>query len=266
MIDLAESVALGAHAPGVNPGHLGIEPDGVWMRDRQGAIAAIKRKLCEGAPHERADLALMATLCCLRVGDLPREFTGWVLCDENGRFITMEITNAGSFDRVSSSLTEDLRHMLFTGAQRVVHFHSHPNGSAHPSDADLVGALQRAEALRLLGITLIDAWIVIGARSYVSLAQRRIVPFGSELAEPAVARYLAWQDSVVRSQHGLLAVPRELRHGKRRHRDRMHSATTGEDPIKRVRRRALALVSAIDMLQETTAAALEGGADQPSPT
>jgi proteasome lid subunit RPN8/RPN11 len=248
MIRIAESLALGADCSGVEKGFLAIEPAPEFSNDRQEAIRQVALKLREGSFTEQTDLALMATLCCLRVGGSPREFSGWVLCDDHGRFINAEITSVGGYDQVCSAMTEEIRYMLSCGVRKVIHFHTHPNGAAQPSEPDLVAALQRLEVLRLVGISLIDAWIVVAPHAYVSLAEQGVAPFGPHLAPAAVARYLAWHGAVMRSRHGLLG-PAAARRRARPHRlDQPRNGREVEDPVKRVRRRALALVQAIDML------------------
>ncbi len=71
---------------------------------------------------------------------------------------------------------------LASGCPALVLAHNHPSGDPEPSEADIVCTRRVAEAAGVLGVRLLDH-IVVGNDTYVSLAERGMLP---AWAEPAL--------------------------------------------------------------------------------
>ena len=94
-----------------------------------------------------------------------------VMClDAKGSMLDFAFLGEGSIDSVGLSNRELVKRALQLNATAVVLCHNHPNGIALPSDNDIILTTQAADALRSVGIQLIDH-VIVADTDFVSMAQ-----------------------------------------------------------------------------------------------
>lgn len=103
--------------------------------------------------------ALCVYLGALYIG-VSEEVVTLLLFSSNGRLLcTEKISN--SFSTMSEISTKKMYKLAVQyNASFAVLAHNHPNGIAAPSDKDLITTKQIRETLALLGVKLVDHWIV----------------------------------------------------------------------------------------------------------
>lgn len=101
------------------------------------------------------------------------EFHGLWL-DNRHRIIACECHSTGTLDGASVHPREIVKAALKHNAAAVIFAHNHPSGVAEPSAADRAITHELTDALRLVGVRVLDH-IVIGSGEPVSLAARGLM-------------------------------------------------------------------------------------------
>jgi DNA repair protein RadC len=106
-----------------------------------------------------------------RMSEYPYEVFAAVFLDNRHRVIAFEELFRGTIDGTSVHPREVVRACLRHNAAAVIFAHNHPSGVAEPSESDRAITNELREALGLIGVRLLDHFVV-GADAPVSLAQR----------------------------------------------------------------------------------------------
>ena len=106
----------------------------------------------------------------LRLLDGQRTEQLYQLCvDAKGKVLSCRMLSQGQSDMTVLSLRQVVENALLSGASGVFLGHNHPSGVAVPSSSDEAATRQVAEALRTIGVRLVDH-IVVADRDFVSMA------------------------------------------------------------------------------------------------
>lgn len=87
-----------------------------------------------------------------------------------GKMLSMDVVSIGDISTVGVSTRKVIEVLIRTKATAVVLAHNHPGGVALPSDADLTVTKMLGDAMRHIGVHLVDH-IIIADGDFVSLAQ-----------------------------------------------------------------------------------------------
>lgn len=109
-----------------------------------------------------------------RLRHLPYEVFGCLYLDNRHRVLAFEELFRGTIDGTSVHPREVLRACLRHNASAVILAHNHPSGVAEPSQADRAITHELRDALRLVGIRVLDH-LVIGHGEPVSMAARGLI-------------------------------------------------------------------------------------------
>lgn len=135
------------------------------------AIAIIRskfqRKLATPMNSPEAVRALLALL----VEGEERENFGALYLDTQNFVIKDEILFIGTLAEASVWPREVVKAALLCNASALIVFHNHPSGVAEPSQADRQVTRRLSDALALVGISILDHF-VIGHDDMVSFAER----------------------------------------------------------------------------------------------
>ena len=112
-----------------------------------------------------------------RAGDYLLElFTGetsevlYELClDRKGKLLACRRVGEGGVSSINVDLRKIVENALLTGASGVILSHNHPSGIALPSADDRAATVRVKEALKTVGLVLVDH-IVVADGDYVSMA------------------------------------------------------------------------------------------------
>lgn len=126
--------------------------------ERQGSI---------GNPTDASDFLRM------RLGALAHEEFHVLWLDNRHRIIDCQKLFTGTIDGASIHPREVVRAALSANACAAILAHNHPSGVAEPSAADRAITSELCDALRLIGVRILDH-IVVGAEC-VSMAGRRLM-------------------------------------------------------------------------------------------
>ena len=97
------------------------------------------------------------------------------LClDRKGKLIVCRRLNEGSVDSSELNIRRLVENALLSSASMVVLAHNHPSGIALPSPEDYVTTDRVEEALRVVGVQLVDH-IIVADDDYVSMAASGIL-------------------------------------------------------------------------------------------
>ena len=97
------------------------------------------------------------------------------LClDIKGRLLSSRLLGAGTVNEVTFSTRQIVENALRTKASLVVLGHNHPSGVALPSPADITATRLADEALRTVGIRLMDH-IVVADEDFVSMVESGVL-------------------------------------------------------------------------------------------
>ena len=102
--------------------------------------------------------------------DKVEEIPSLLLLDNRSRMLRWEMLGQGSINAVEINVRRAVELSVRHQATRVILCHNHPSGIALPSASDILVTENLAEALRMVGVLLIDHIIVAGQDS-VSLCQ-----------------------------------------------------------------------------------------------
>ncbi|HEV2540596.1 MAG TPA: DNA repair protein RadC [Frateuria sp.] len=140
------------------------------------ALELARRSLAEqlqalpslGSPRDSGDYLS----ACLR--HLPYEVFGCLYLDNRHRVLAFEELFRGTVDGASVHPREVVRACLRHNACAVILAHNHPSGTAEPSAADRAITRELREALKLVGVRVLDH-LVIGHGAPVSMAERGLL-------------------------------------------------------------------------------------------
>ena len=94
----------------------------------------------------------------------------FLLClDRKGRLLACKRLAEGDVASADLNIRKVVEMALLTSASAVILAHNHPSGVAVPSSSDEAATRQVAEALRTIGVRLVDH-IVVADRDFVSMA------------------------------------------------------------------------------------------------
>lgn len=127
--------------------------------ERQGSI---------GNPRDASDFLRM------RLGTLLHEEFHILFLDNRHRILDCQKLFAGTIDGASVYPREVVRAALTINACAAILAHNHPSGVAEPSAADRAITRELIEALKLVGVRVLDH-IVVGAGDTVSMAGRGLM-------------------------------------------------------------------------------------------
>lgn len=106
-----------------------------------------------------------------RLRHLPYEVFACLYLDNRHRVLAFEELFRGTVDGASVHPREVVRACLKHNAAAVIFAHNHPSGVAEPSAADQAVTRELGQALRLIGVRVLDH-LVIGHAEPVSMAAR----------------------------------------------------------------------------------------------
>lgn len=97
------------------------------------------------------------------------------LClDKKGKLLSCRRLNEGGADSSELNLRRLVENALLASASAVILSHNHPSGIALPSTEDYVTTERVQEALRVVGVTLVDH-IIVADDDFVSMADSGIL-------------------------------------------------------------------------------------------
>src|SRR5262249_39568648 len=111
--------------------------------------------------HEPAEVA---AFLLPRYGAHPTERFGVVLLDARHRYLGIHIVTEGSMDAAMALPRDVFREATIAGAPAVILFHNHPSGDAHPSQEDIALTERMIEAGAIVGIEVVDHFILADTR------------------------------------------------------------------------------------------------------
>ena len=104
-----------------------------------------------------------------RAGAYLRELVFLLCLDRKGRLLACKRLAEGDVASADLNIRKVVEMALLTSASAVILAHNHPSGVAVPSSSDEAATRQVAEALRTIGVRLVDH-IVVADRDFVSMA------------------------------------------------------------------------------------------------
>ena len=110
----------------------------------------------------------------MRLGALLHEEFHVMWLDNRHRILDCQKLFTGTIDGASIHLRETVRAALNINAAACILSHNHPSGVAEPSAADRAITKEVMDALRLVGVRVLDH-IVVGACEAVSMAGRGLM-------------------------------------------------------------------------------------------
>jgi DNA repair protein RadC len=144
------------------------------------SVCRLKAALELGTRHLAADLergealtdpASAGAYFTRRLRSLPHEVFACLFLDNRHRALAFEELFRGTIDAAEVHPREVVRRALAHNAAAVIIGHNHPSGVAEPSAADRAITQRLREALDLVGVRVLDHFIV-GDGPALSLAQR----------------------------------------------------------------------------------------------
>lgn len=130
--------------------------------------AKLERQGSIGNPRDATDFLRM------RLGALLHEEFHILWLDNRHRILDCQKLFIGTIDGASVHPREVVRAALTINASAAILAHNHPSGVAEPSSADRAITQELREALRLVGVRILDH-IVVGAGECVSMAGRGLI-------------------------------------------------------------------------------------------
>lgn len=143
-------------------------PDQAILAAAEGILyQKLQRQGCIGNPMDAADFLRM------RLGALLHEEFHVLWLDNRHRILDCQRLFTGTVDGASVHPREVVRAALGINASAAIFAHNHPSGVAEPSAADRAITRELCEALKLVGVRVLDH-LVIGAEC-VSMATRGLL-------------------------------------------------------------------------------------------
>ena len=151
--------------PGVGPAK-----SAVLMAAAELARRMAKADFAEREPMQRP--AAVARYLGLRYVARDQEIMGSLYLDSRNRLIDEGEIFRGTINRAAAEPRAILKQALLLDAPAVVLFHTHPSGDPSPSAEDLAFTRRLAEAGDVVGVKLLDHFILGGPNTWVSLRER----------------------------------------------------------------------------------------------
>jgi len=182
-----DAIALGREVLG-NAGSLGALLSGPERQIRAGGLGPAKRaRIAAALELARRSLAEelqqgqslgnprdSGNYLRAKLRHLPYEVFGCLYLDNRHRVLAFEELFRGTVDGASVPPREVVRACLQHNACAVIFAHNHPSGVAEPSAADRAITHELRDALRLVGVRVLDH-LVIGSGEPVSMAARGLI-------------------------------------------------------------------------------------------
>lgn len=111
-------------------------------------------------------------LLCEQFSDADREYFISVNLDAQGRPISYHVAGIGSVDSVPFAVGSVFKTALLQNASSLLLCHNHPSGTLRASNEDLNATRAMVEAGQLLGIKILDHFILT-PYDYMSLREER---------------------------------------------------------------------------------------------
>ncbi|TDR41959.1 RadC-like JAB domain-containing protein [Tahibacter aquaticus] len=143
----------------------------------------------------------------LRMAEYPVEVFAVAWLDARHRLIAFCELFRGTVDRVSVPMRELLRSAIAYNAVAALLAHNHPSGATEPSRDDIGLTADAAAALQLVGVRLLDHFVVGAGQATVSLAQRGCVPTALAPRLPLAARRGQLRDSAAATPCSISGAP-----------------------------------------------------------
>ena len=142
----------------------------------QAALEVGRRYLQEGLEKRNAFTSSAVTRSFLvsRLRGKQHEVFACLFLDSQNCLLTFEELFQGTIDSASVYPREVVKRALKINASAVIFAHNHPSGVAEPSQADKNITASLAEALRVVGIRVLDHMIV-GEGEVASFAERGLI-------------------------------------------------------------------------------------------
>lgn len=150
----------------------------VMAHDPYAAAAAelMRRSMCDDLRNGPALTSPRDSAAFLKaqLGHKQYEVFGVLFLDNRHRVLAFEEMFRGTLDGASVHPREVVRQSLHHNAAAVIFAHNHPSGVAEPSAADRNITHQLRDALQLVGVRVLDHF-VIGSGEPVSMAARGLI-------------------------------------------------------------------------------------------
>jgi DNA repair protein RadC len=159
---------------GRQDGDLSVPGIGPAKRARLVAALELARRSLAEQLSDRASLSNpreSGDYLSARLRHLPYEVFACLYLDNRHRVLAFEELFRGTLDGASVHPREVVRACLKHNAAAVIFAHNHPSGVAEPSDADQAITRELGQALKLIGVRVLDH-LVIGHGDPVSMAAR----------------------------------------------------------------------------------------------
>ena len=104
--------------------------------------------------------------------DADKEYFVAVHLDSQGRPISFSTVSSGDVNAVHFPISSVFKTALLQNAVSIIVCHNHPGGTLSPSNEDLEATRMLVEAGRMLGIKVLDHFILTPT-NYLSLRERR---------------------------------------------------------------------------------------------
>lgn len=137
------------------------------------ALQILRRDCAAGAkcwPREEPGLVPLLDMLRLEYGGKPREHSGAIFLDGNGRLLGVECISVGESTSVSMCPRELVRAALHVNANALILWHTHPGGDHRPSQADIQATHGIAKLLQAIEILMYDHF-VFSSEGFTSIRQ-----------------------------------------------------------------------------------------------
>ena len=104
--------------------------------------------------------------------DADKEYFVAVYIDAQGRPISFSVVSSGDVNAVHFPISSVFKTALLQNAVSIIVCHNHPGGTLSPSNEDLEATRMLVEAGKILGIKVLDHFILTPT-DYLSLRERR---------------------------------------------------------------------------------------------
>lgn len=138
------------------------------------ALAILERRLQRDSVHALGNPRDTASYLKLQLADRLSECFSVLWLDNRHRVLAFEELFQGTVDGCSIFPREVVRAALRHNACAAILAHNHPSGVAEPSAADRAITRELSEALKLVGVRVLDH-LVVGAGEPTSMAARGLI-------------------------------------------------------------------------------------------
>jgi len=152
---------------------------GVGEAQASRVLAAIElgRRTLTVSPRARQQLIdpeEIAAFLLPRYGAHATERFGVLLLDSRHRYMGIHVVFEGTMDATVALPRDVFREATIAGASAIILFHNHPSGDAEPSRADIVMTERLIDAGEIVGIDVVDHYVLADTR-YCSMRVSRLI-------------------------------------------------------------------------------------------